>query len=143
MTQGRRARPADSRGSPATFVLIALNVGRLPRRDRRRQRRPQRHRSGSVVDDFGLQGSRVADGEWYRLVTGGFLHAGFVHIGFNMFVLFFLGRLLEPAIGTPRFVALYFASLLAGAFGALALTDPVRSRSAPPGRSSASSAPPS
>ena len=41
-----------------------------------------------------------------------------------MFALFILGRLLEPAIGTPRFVALYFASLFAGAFGAIALTNP-------------------
>jgi membrane associated rhomboid family serine protease len=81
--------------------------------------------SGSVINDFGLRGVSVADGEWYRLVTGGFLHAGLIHIGFNMFLLFILGRLLEPAIGTPRFVALYFASLLAGSFGALELTDPV------------------
>ena len=47
-------------------------------------------------------------------VTSGFLHVGLFHIGFNMLLLYFLGRLLEPAIGTPRFVVLYFASLLAG-----------------------------
>jgi membrane associated rhomboid family serine protease len=110
--------------APATFVLIGLNVlaflaeiaggsGGLATV------------SGSVINDFGLRGISVADGEWYRLVTGGFLHAGLIHIGFNMFLLFILGRLLEPAIGTPRFVALYFASLFAGAFGALALTDPL------------------
>ena len=46
-----------------------------------------------------------------------------MHIGFNMLLLFFLGRLLEPALGTPRFVALYFASLLAGSFGVM-LIDP-------------------
>ena len=56
-------------------------------------------------------------------MTGGFLHASLFHIGFNMLLLFFLGRLLEPALGTPRFLALYFASLLAGSFGAL-LLDP-------------------
>lgn len=109
--------------APATLVLIALNVaaylaeiasgsGGLS------------GVSGSVVGDFGLLGAAVADGEWYRVVTGGFLHAGLLHLGFNMFALFVLGRLLEPGIGTARFVALYFASLLAGAFGALALTDP-------------------
>jgi membrane associated rhomboid family serine protease len=110
--------------APATYVLIALNVaaylaeiaggsGGLS------------GTSGSVIADFGLRGLAVADGEWYRLLTGGFLHAGLFHIGFNMFALFILGRLLEPGIGTPRFVALYFASLFAGAFGALALSDPV------------------
>jgi membrane associated rhomboid family serine protease len=81
--------------------------------------------SGSVLNDFGLRGISVADGEWYRLITGGFLHASLIHIGFNMFLLFVLGRILEPAIGTPRFVFLYAASLLAGAFGALALTNPL------------------
>ena len=80
-----------------------------------------RHR---LLNEFGLRGVSVADGEWYRLLTSGFLHAGLLHIGFNMFLLFILGRLLEPAIGTPRFVALYFASLFAGSFGALALTNP-------------------
>ena len=63
------------------------------------------------------------DGEWYRIVTGGFLHAGLLHLGFNMFALYFLGYLLEPAIGPWRFVAVYFVALLGGAFGAL-LLDP-------------------
>ncbi len=109
--------------APATFVLIGLNVlaflvevgggsGGLS------------ESSGSVVNDFALRGASVAEGEWYRLVTGGFLHAGFGHIALNMFALYFLGRLLEPSIGTPRFVALYAASLLAGSFGAILLTDP-------------------
>jgi membrane associated rhomboid family serine protease len=110
--------------APATFVLIGLNVAaylveiaggggglNAP--------------SFTVVNDFALRGVSVADGEWYRLVTGGFLHADLLHIAFNMFLLFVLGRLLEPALGTPRFVALYFASLLAGACGALALSDPI------------------
>src|SRR5918992_800396 len=78
---------------------------------------------GSVIRDFGLAGPLVADGEWYRIVTGGFLHAGLIHLGLNMLVLYFLGRLLEPAIGGPRMLAIYLVSLLAGAFGAL-LLDP-------------------
>jgi membrane associated rhomboid family serine protease len=109
--------------APATFVLIGLNVaaflieigagsGGLS------------SVGGTVVNDFALRGVSVADGEWYRLVTGGFLHAGLIHIGFNMLLLFFLGRMLEPALGTPRFLALYFASLFAGAFGALLLSEP-------------------
>ena len=38
-----------------------------------------------------------------------------------MFALYILGTLLEPAIGTPRFVAIYFASLLAGSLGVILL----------------------
>ncbi len=110
--------------APATFVLIGLNIaaylfeiaggaGGL------------NNPSFSSVNDFALRGVSVASGEWYRLVTSGFLHADLFHIGFNMFLLFILGRLLEPALGTPRFLAIYFASLLAGSFGALLLTDPL------------------
>ena len=65
----------------------------------------------------------VAEGEWYRLVTGGFLHANLLHIGFNMFALWILGRQLEPVIGKWAFTALYFASLLAGSLGVM-LSDP-------------------
>jgi membrane associated rhomboid family serine protease len=56
-------------------------------------------------------------------VTSGFVHVSPLHIAFNMVLLFFLGRLLEPALGTPRFLAVYFASLLAGSFGVM-LLDP-------------------
>ena len=72
--------------------------------------------------DLGLLGSLVADGEWYRLVTSGFTHAGLLHLAFNSIVIWQFGSLLEPAIGKPRFVALYLASLLAGAAGALVLS---------------------
>jgi membrane associated rhomboid family serine protease len=61
----------------------------------------------------------LAQGEWYRLVTAGFVHFGIIHIALNMWLLFQLGQLLEPAIGRIRFVLLYFAALLAGSAGAL------------------------
>ena len=38
-----------------------------------------------------------------------------------MFALYVLGSLLEPAVGTARFVGIYFVSLLAGSLGALIL----------------------
>ncbi|MGO9903862.1 MAG: rhomboid family intramembrane serine protease [Solirubrobacteraceae bacterium] len=57
--------------------------------------------------------------EYWRLLTSGFLHEGLLHIAFNMFFLYFVGRMLEPAIGRANFLAIYLASLLAGSFGAL------------------------
>src|SRR3954454_16339143 len=77
---------------------------------------------GSVLRDYALFGPAVADGEWWRLITAGFLHSGILHIGFNMYILWYLGNLLEPSIGPVRFAALYFVSLLAGSFGALLLS---------------------
>ena len=78
--------------------------------------------SSPLLFDFGLRGVFVADGEWYRLITSGFLHVSIFHIAFNMVALYFLGRLLEPSIGTKRFLAIYFTSMLAGSFGALLLS---------------------
>ena len=57
--------------------------------------------------------------EYWRLVTGGFIHDGILHVGINMLSLWFVGAALEPAIGTRNFLAVYFTSLLAGSFGAL------------------------
>ena len=59
------------------------------------------------------------DHEYWRLLTSGFLHASLIHIGLNMLSLWFVGRVLEPAIGSLNFAAIYFTSLLAGSFGAL------------------------
>lgn len=78
--------------------------------------------TGQITRDFALFGPAVGDGEWYRLLTSGFLHASLIHIGFNMFALYILGPLLEPALGRLRFAALYFASLLAGSLGVMLLS---------------------
>jgi membrane associated rhomboid family serine protease len=77
---------------------------------------------GSVYDHFALFGPAVSGGDYWRLVTSGFLHYGLFHIALNMYALFWLGRMIEPAIGHGRFLALYFASLLTGSLGALILT---------------------
>ncbi|HXB14413.1 MAG TPA: rhomboid family intramembrane serine protease [Solirubrobacteraceae bacterium] len=60
--------------------------------------------------------------QYWRLVTAGFLHENLLHIGFNMYLLYLLGLMLEPAIGSARFAAIYFTSLLVGSFGALLAT---------------------
>jgi membrane associated rhomboid family serine protease len=57
--------------------------------------------------------------EYWRLLTAGFLHDGLLHIFINMISLWFVGSVLEPAIGRVNFLAVYFVSLLAGSFGAL------------------------
>ena len=58
-------------------------------------------------------------GEWYRLITSGFLHYGIIHLAFNMYILFVLGNMLEPQLGRIKFSSIYFASLLGGSAGAV------------------------
>ena len=107
--------------TPATYVLIAINVIVFLIQIANGSGGLFRNEISQFTADFSLFGPAVAEGEWYRLITSGFLHISIIHIGFNMFLLLVLGRLLEPALGTPRFLALYFASLLAGSLGALVL----------------------
>ena len=79
---------------------------------------------GQDPNSFQLIG--VAEGEYWRLITGGFLHdpGNILHIAFNMYILYWLGTMLEPVLGHVKFTALYTASLLAGSFGAI-VADPL------------------
>ena len=75
---------------------------------------------GTVYQHGALWGPLITHNhDYYRLLTSGFLHDGFLHILFNMVFLYFMGAMLEPAIGRLNFGVVYFVSLLAGSFGAL------------------------
>ena len=75
---------------------------------------------GQVWKKGVLLGSAISHNhEYWRLVSSGFLHDGLAHIFINMLSLYFVGRVLEPAIGSRNFAVIYFVSLLAGSFGAL------------------------
>jgi membrane associated rhomboid family serine protease len=69
-----------------------------------------------------LYGPLVANGDWWRLFTAMFLHYGPLHLGLNMYSLYWVGTVLERVIGPWRFLGLYLASGLAGSAGALILT---------------------
>ena len=124
--QGRaRATPTQSlrrvTGGPfVTYSIIGVNVvvwllGVLAG--------PGALLSGSPLAPlFGLYGPSVAAGEWWRLITSGFLHSGIIHLGLNMFVLYILGPSLEAALGRLRYLALYAAGLTAASLGALILS---------------------
>ena len=53
-------------------------------------------------------------GQWYRMISSGFLHANTSHLAMNMFVLFSFGLTLERYLGLGAFLIIYFASLLGG-----------------------------
>ena len=72
--------------------------------------------------DMALSQYFIDNGEWYRLVSSGFLHYGLIHVGMNMFLLWQLGQLLEPALDRGRFALLYFAAMFGGSVGALAFS---------------------
>ena len=80
-----------------------------------------------LIANGALYGPAVADGEWWRIVTSGFLHdnrlpIGLLHIGFNMYILYYVGQLLEPTLGRVGFLVAFSVSLLGGSLGALLLS---------------------
>ncbi len=125
-TQVKRMRELSSRPQ-LTMALIVMNVAAFI---------AEGHSaftagggaSGSVIvkgallgsSEFpGLAGQGVAHGQWWRIVTSGFLHENLLHIGFNMWVLYVLGNMMEPVLGRTRFAVIYGVSLLTGSLGAL------------------------
>jgi membrane associated rhomboid family serine protease len=105
---------------PATYVLIGLNVIAFLAEMLGGASATSFGGGSELVREGGLNAFAIdAGGEWWRIVTAGFLHAGLIHLAFNMFALYVLGSLLEPAVGTARFVGIYAVSLLAGSLGAL------------------------
>jgi membrane associated rhomboid family serine protease len=76
--------------------------------------------SSTVLSHGALYGPAIVhQHEYWRLLTSGFLHYSLLHIAFNMFFLYVMGAMLEPAIGHLNFAFVYLTSLFAGSFGAL------------------------
>lgn len=131
-TSGQKVlRPAQLRTKPVlTNVLIALNVavfvaGMGGGLDTKRQIILDGGLVGEQLDPFTGTLVGVAHGEWWRILSSGFLHASILHVGFNMLVLYQLGQLLEPALGRLRFGLVYGVAMVCGAFGVL-LLDPTK-----------------
>jgi membrane associated rhomboid family serine protease len=122
-TKVRTARQLRRGGEPvATYILIAINVAAFLGSSSGGFSVGS-NESGSVYLHGALFGPAIDhQHEYWRLITSGFLHANLLHILFNMYFIYVIGTMLEPAIGTIRFVAVYFTSLLVGSFGALLFT---------------------
>ncbi|MGH3567914.1 MAG: rhomboid family intramembrane serine protease [Pseudonocardia sp.] len=75
-----------------------------------------------IFEDWALVPVLVGDGEWWRVVTSGFLHVGPLHLAFNMLALWIIGRDLELVLGRGRFLAVYMVALLGGS--AAVMLDP-------------------
>ena len=109
-----------------TYALIGLNVlvflaglvlgeGEL--------RRSFGNVAGPAVFEPGGAPAGVAVGEYYRLLTATFLHAGVLHLALNMLALSVLGPPLEQALGRSRFLALYLLAALGGSVTAFVLAE--------------------
>jgi len=68
----------------------------------------------TLLDGGAKLTSYILSGEWWRLFTATFQHAGLIHLAMTEILLWFMGRDIESAIGHWRFGAIYFSSALFG-----------------------------
>jgi len=71
----------------------------------------------AILSDGQLHG--VTEGEWWRLVTAGFLHAGLMHLLFNCLALYTLGTPFEALYGRTHYAILLLLSLITGSYASI------------------------
>ncbi|MDN5919957.1 MAG: rhomboid family intramembrane serine protease [Pseudonocardia sp.] len=122
--RGRTVAGASRVGKPVMVpILIAINVAVFALTVAA---------AGSVSDNYAsalfartsLTPILVVDGEWWRLLTSGFLHFGLLHLAFNMLAMWVIGRDVETVLGRWRLLAVYLVSLLGGSAAVMLFSSP-------------------
>ncbi len=102
-----------NKGSYITYFLIALNIifylvpnilGGY----------------NGIITDFCIHGPSIRAGQYYRLITGIFLHASILHLFFNCYALYVIGSQIENFLGRVKYSIIYFFSGLIGALFSMA-----------------------
>lgn len=115
MITARQIRGRTSRLPPVTLGILIISVGIYVLGVGGSEE--TLFRNGQLVPEA------VRDGELYRLLSSAFLHAGGIHILFNMLALYFLGPSIEREVGSIAFAGLYVASALMGSSTYVLLAD--------------------
>lgn len=109
----QRARAASQNPTPMMYALLGMVVAGYV----------IELTTGALSSQFGLiqlganAAPLIAEGQWWRLISGNFLHGGFVHIFMNGLALFFLGMYIERLIGSWRFLWIYLVGAVGGSLG--------------------------
>ncbi|HZZ50722.1 MAG TPA: rhomboid family intramembrane serine protease, partial [Pseudonocardia sp.] len=115
----REPAPDESRHRPlVVYLLIAVNV-LVYVYTATEASSFQYNSEAPLFEAWSLLPPLVWQGQWWRLVTSGFLHFGLIHLAVNMWSLWVIGKDLERLLGRRRFLMVYFGSLLGGAVIAL------------------------
>jgi rhomboid protease GluP len=93
------AGPNFLQGAPATLPLLEVL-----------------NKSGAITP------VHVVEGQWWRLLTAGFVHIGFLHVLMNMTSLVVIGRFIELMWGRLRYLVIYLVSVLGGCCLGIAYT---------------------
>ncbi|MBK7184850.1 MAG: rhomboid family intramembrane serine protease [Ignavibacteria bacterium] len=112
---GYQATPVLAWANIAVFVVMALaGVSVLSP-------------SAQTLFEWGgaIRAEVVQEGEYWRIITSCFVHAGIIHLLMNLYGLLMVGALLEPIIGWKRIMLSYFLTGTVGALASIAVNDNV------------------
>lgn len=108
------ARVTVAKLGPVTATLIGLNVLAFLVTVATAGGQIMGNFQSPIFADFATAPDWIAAGEWWRLLTGAFLHYGLTHLAVNMLSLYILGRDLEAYLGSVKYAAIYVLSALGG-----------------------------
>jgi rhomboid protease GluP len=114
-----RALMTGTPHTPVTFLLIVANVAVFALMVFSGVRSLSPTWKG-LIESGGDYGPFTLNGEWWRLLTGAFVHAGLLHLICSLWLLFDLGALMERLLGSIAFLAVYLVSALAGSVASIA-----------------------
>ena len=78
----------------------------------------------NMIEKFALYGPYIREyHEYYRLITGAFLHGNFIHLASNCYALYIVGKQIESFYGKTKFIYIYFFSLICGSLLSIALSE--------------------
>ena len=98
--------PRASSQTPVTTTLVALNVALFV---------IDQTTGGKLTDQYAMSPDAIGNGgEWWRLASAAFLHAGILHLAMNMLALWSIGNPLERMLGANRFISVYALAALGG-----------------------------
>ena len=95
--------------APLTVALIVINIAVFA---------ADFFSNSRLSNAFALQPALVQQGEWWLLLTYGFMHAGWPHVLINMYALLQAGAFVEYCYATPRYALIYFVALFTGGIAA-------------------------
>jgi membrane associated rhomboid family serine protease len=76
----------------------------------------------NIIENFCIYGPYIRQGEYYRLLTGTFLHGNILHLLFNCYALYIIGSQLESFLGKWKYTIIYLFSALAGSLFSMIFT---------------------
>ena len=101
-----------------TYLLIALNVILyvIP---------VLTNSYDTIINNFCVYGPLIKAGQYYRIITGAFLHGGILHLAFNCYALYVIGSQLESYLGKVRYLIVYlFSAVTASLFSMIFSSNP-------------------